>query len=1499
MSLSLNLAAIRHLLATSPLSSHAYQAPIARRTMSQVRRQDSDGSQHSPKLPLSSSIRSQLSSHSPLTGSLIPRDYLGTRPDVPTIRSDDPTVAGPRIHTSSPLCTSFQPLSYRGDDLDPSQSPVSPKSTVDHSLFKNRITDGPVANARFPTASSSVGKSFFMPQGVKEMEQPGDRQKYIGDMMRKTSDTSDASSHVADSRHSPMRSLQSRSDGRQEHGSALRTSSIDSAISSLTSGSHSHKTSLDTNILSSSNINNLISAAGSAEAVIVHLLKEKHHTTSQNSQLWKLVDKQRTLILGLNRDLERALKEKERYRKKLRELQNHTPPLPTRLADGNGISENHKEQHPIQESVSETPQSPSESSDRATDANARGGLENIDTASEPLHVQTSLASLTSDATSSPSPAVDDSPTNLVDRVVAVSTRAEVPVRSSDQRSSNPELCSHDEREASHSVASLGSAKDSSYIDNKRNAIPPPSRKPPPAPLDLGRMERSNIEHANTYDSGSEYDDILEVDELPETGRGRRKTREDDDREREAALIKEREARSLSKKKASKTSKTPADRGNLLASNMPIGLPLSPRPQLITERETPAIVLTPRMALGASLNDRLAFPPPKSPGLPLSPRPEDRPLGSPLPRLPREIANSLPIPQTPSNDGFPPQAMNFQPPLVPGPPDTLTTNSYGSLAHSAADVANQPIPTIDASVRIDSPRSPREIHGGIYQGLISEDYPNLLLPPNALPLVEVRVYSSRLRPSRNSYMGVKTLDEEPVFTLSIFSRSEASELWRVEKIIGALPQLDQQMKELTDFGGKLPDRSIFSGHSPAKVDARRAALNSYFDTLLDTPMDEKAAVILCQFLTSDAIEPRDDETSLVRGNGQTKLEVSRGADGKPRKEGYLTKRGKNFGGWKARYFVLHGPELKYYDSPGGPHLGTIKVYNSQIGKQSQNSDGQSNSPSRGDDDSDNHYRHAFLILEPKKKDSSALVRHVLCAESDEERDAWVEALLEYVEGQSENEGTAKQPSKNQTPGHGKPYSNANAKLSKSSSNGSKSKGKGIDSAEPAPSDTVQGFSYEDAVPAEPPIIGFPQDKHVHKLSQTQLGPSSELSDTSQIPNTTVEHGHTASHGSKVISGPTNGTVIQDAGAWGNKTAAAAKERKRSIWGFRTRSSADLASQLQASHEPTLQAHHHSQSDKKDHVKPVFGMPLAEAVQFCPPQGVDVDLPAVVYRCIEYLKAKGAVSEEGIFRLSGSNVVVKALKERFNTEGDLDFLAGDQYYDVHAVASLFKQYLRELPTTVLTRELHLDFLRVLDLDGRQTKTVAFNSLVHKLPKPNLALLRALVEFLIVIVNNSDVNKMTVRNVGIVFAPTLNIPAPVFSMFLTDFDSIFGEVPDSNTDPVVLTVESPVSSEDVRSPRHQIFSDIPTPAYDQASFPIHSDHGSNVHQETGFISMKPSYRRQSLYKLENSNPGQPNYAQFSSMNSMLSPNTDSSRLTKAARRESSLFFMETNHGYSSDAN
>lgn len=53
--------------------------------------------------------------------------------------------------------------------------------------------------------------------------------------------------------------------------------------------------------------------------------------------------------------------------------------------------------------------------------------------------------------------------------------------------------------------------------------------------------------------------------------------------------------------------------------------------------------------------------------------------------------------------------------------------------------------------------------GVYTGFVSEAYPNLLLPPNALPSILVRVVSSRLKPSRHSLV-LKGSDEEPVFTL---------------------------------------------------------------------------------------------------------------------------------------------------------------------------------------------------------------------------------------------------------------------------------------------------------------------------------------------------------------------------------------------------------------------------------------------------------------------------------------------------------------------------------------------------------------------------------------------------------------------------------------------------------------------------------------------------------------------------------------------------------------
>ena len=82
--------------------------------------------------------------------------------------------------------------------------------------------------------------------------------------------------------------------------------------------------------------------------------------------------------------------------------------------------------------------------------------------------------------------------------------------------------------------------------------------------------------------------------------------------------------------------------------------------------------------------------------------------------------------------------------------------------------------------------------------------------------------------------------------------------------------------------------------------------------------------------------------------------------------------------------------------------------------------------------------------------------------------------------------------------------------------------------------------------------------------------------------------------------------------------------------------------------------------------MFGVPLAESLAV----SKIAELPAVVFRCIEYLEAKHAELEEGIYRLSGSSAVIKGLRDRFNAEGDVDLLREGETWDPHAICGVLK-------------------------------------------------------------------------------------------------------------------------------------------------------------------------------------------------------------------------------------
>ncbi len=151
-----------------------------------------------------------------------------------------------------------------------------------------------------------------------------------------------------------------------------------------------------------------------------------------------------------------------------------------------------------------------------------------------------------------------------------------------------------------------------------------------------------------------------------------------------------------------------------------------------------------------------------------------------------------------------------------------------------------------------------------------------------------------------------------------------------------------------------------------------------------------------------------------------------------------------------------------------------------------------------------------------------------------------------------------------------------------------------------------------------------------------------------------------------------------------------------------------------------------------------------------------------------------------------------------EGDMELLK-EQRCDINVAAGLLKTYLRELPESILTTRLHRSFLDVTDLLDRNDRLIELARLVSMLPVAQYTLLRTLIAHLITIVQHSETNKMTVRNVGIVFSPTLAIPAGIFTLMMAEFEIIFDidDTPLFFGVPSTTTTQMPENNRDTSTP------------------------------------------------------------------------------------------------------
>lgn len=120
-----------------------------------------------------------------------------------------------------------------------------------------------------------------------------------------------------------------------------------------------------------------------------------------------------------------------------------------------------------------------------------------------------------------------------------------------------------------------------------------------------------------------------------------------------------------------------------------------------------------------------------------------------------------------------------------------------------------------------------------------------------------------------------------------------------------------------------------------------------------------------------------------------------------------------------------------------------------------------------------------------------------------------------------------------------------------------------------------------------------------------------------------------------------------------------------------------------------------------------------------------------------------------------------------------------YDPHTVASLLKQYLRELPENLLGRDLAQRFE---DACGRQVeaeKVTEFQRLLAEVPPQSRLILSWLVTHMEhVIVREAD-TKMNIQNISIVLNPTIQVREGEQVMLSKWNSRLIGKIKESNED------------------------------------------------------------------------------------------------------------------------
>ncbi|XP_054864705.1 unconventional myosin-IXAa-like isoform X6 [Amphiprion ocellaris] len=143
-----------------------------------------------------------------------------------------------------------------------------------------------------------------------------------------------------------------------------------------------------------------------------------------------------------------------------------------------------------------------------------------------------------------------------------------------------------------------------------------------------------------------------------------------------------------------------------------------------------------------------------------------------------------------------------------------------------------------------------------------------------------------------------------------------------------------------------------------------------------------------------------------------------------------------------------------------------------------------------------------------------------------------------------------------------------------------------------------------------------------------------------------------------------------------------------------------------------------------------------------------VPQLVEKLINYIEMHGLYTE-GIYRKSGSTNKIKELRQGLDT--DVSSVNLDDY-NIHVIASVLKQWLRDLPSPLMTFELYEEFLRAMGQPDKREVIRGVYSVIDQLSRTHLNTLERLIFHLVRIALQEETNRMSANALAIVFAPCI---------------------------------------------------------------------------------------------------------------------------------------------------